>query len=248
MALGHSDGACRRRHDAQCQFFGTLSVRDGLGREQRGHQPVPARAGFSAIGARNAANEARRMSRSTATPIPGFVSIRRRSIRDKATGKSWAGRAWALPAWAAIIAIVDQGRVLEGKGSLDGATPDVTDALFAAIDRFQRRPASGPGQPGCRQHREYNHRARHAERSSRSWPTWSRVTSRPHSRRARHARPHEYALVLPKRRCMRWLPSRTPRLSRRGVSLRGSGADRRSARLSSQHDHPDPPSQQRHSP
>jgi subtilase family serine protease len=40
-------------------------------------------------------------------------------------GGSWevvGGTSLGSPAWAAIIAIVDQGRYLEGKGSLDGAT------------------------------------------------------------------------------------------------------------------------------
>ena len=52
---------------------------------------------------------------------------------------SWevvGGTSLGTPAWAGIIAIVDQGRALEGQGSLDGPHPDLADALCPACQRF----------------------------------------------------------------------------------------------------------------
>jgi hypothetical protein len=50
------------------------------------------------------------------------------------TGQGWwnlvGGTSLGAPAWAAIVAIVDQGRALEGKGSLDGPTQTLP-ALYA---------------------------------------------------------------------------------------------------------------------
>jgi hypothetical protein len=66
------------------------------------------------------------------------------------------GTSLGTPAWAAIIAIVDQGRALEGKGSLDGPTQTLPSlyalpsAEFNAIPPPFLRPAStstGRGSP-----------------------------------------------------------------------------------------------------
>jgi len=66
------------------------------------------------------------------------------------------GTSLGTPAWAAIIAIVDQGRALEGKGSLDGATQTLPSlyafpsSAFNAIPPSFSRPAStstGRGSP-----------------------------------------------------------------------------------------------------
>jgi subtilase family serine protease len=66
------------------------------------------------------------------------------------------GTSLGTPVWAAIIAIVDQGRALEGKGSLDGATQTLPTLYglpssdFNAIPPLDARPAStttGRGSP-----------------------------------------------------------------------------------------------------
>jgi len=66
------------------------------------------------------------------------------------------GTSLGTPAWAAIIAIVDQGRALEGKGSLDGTTQTLPSLYalpssdFNAIPPSFSRPAStstGRGSP-----------------------------------------------------------------------------------------------------
>ena len=52
---------------------------------------------------------------------------------------SWeivGGTSLGTPAWAAIIAIADQGRNLAGKGSLDGGTQTLADALRPAVQRI----------------------------------------------------------------------------------------------------------------
>lgn len=82
------------------------------------------------------------MSPSTAIPRP--VS---KSTRPLGTGQgSWqvvGGTSLGTPAWAAIIAIADQGRSLEGRGSLDGATQTLpTLYSLPATDFHPISPAS----------------------------------------------------------------------------------------------------------
>lgn len=51
------------------------------------------------------------------------VAVYQTSFRgDESPWQTVGGTSLGAPAWAAIIAIVDQGRALDGKGSLDGAT------------------------------------------------------------------------------------------------------------------------------
>jgi hypothetical protein len=52
------------------------------------------------------------------------------------------GTSLGTPAWAAIIAIVDQGRALEGKGSLDGATQTLPTLYALPSSDFNPIPAS----------------------------------------------------------------------------------------------------------
>ena len=88
---------------------------------------------------------------------------------------SWevvGGTSLGTPAWAAIIAIVDQGRALEGAGSLDGADPDAAESLFNAVVGFQRGAAPGfqdnPGGSAARTRRPGG-----APRTDRCWwPIW----------------------------------------------------------------------------
>ena len=96
MAFGLTVGRGRRRNHTQCKLFGTLPIRDGLVWKQSGGVSRFERGAgsFEPRGGKVPANESRPMSRSMATPIPVFASIRPRSFPAMAPGKSWAGRAW----------------------------------------------------------------------------------------------------------------------------------------------------------
>ena len=94
--------------------------------------------------------EARPMSRSTATPVRASRSMRPRRGRARGRGKLSPARASGAPAWAGIIAIVDQGRALQGIPSLDGPTQTLP-SLYAApsSDFYSVAPAQeGTGFPG----------------------------------------------------------------------------------------------------
>jgi hypothetical protein len=63
---------------------------------------------------------------------------------------SWevvGGTSLGTPAWAAIIAIVDQGRALEGKGSLDGATQTLPALYSLPASDFHSVPTPTPASP-----------------------------------------------------------------------------------------------------
>jgi len=53
------------------------------------------------------------------------------------------GTSLGTPAWAAIIAIVDQGRALQGKGSLDGATQTLPSLYTLPASDFNAIPPAG---------------------------------------------------------------------------------------------------------
>ncbi len=64
---------------------------------------------------------------------------------------SWqtvGGTSVGAPSWAGIIAIVDQGRALAGKGSLDGPTQTLPSLYAAASTNFHAITASSPSFPG----------------------------------------------------------------------------------------------------
>ena len=82
---------------------------------------IRGRAGVSKIGSKD------RQEKHPRRLIRRRSQHRRQRLRDVAPTRagSWevvGGTSLGTPAWAAIIAIADQGRALEGKGSLDGAT------------------------------------------------------------------------------------------------------------------------------
>jgi hypothetical protein len=63
---------------------------------------------------------------------------------------SWeivGGTSLGTPAWAAIIAIVDQGRALDGKGSLDGATQTLPALYSLPASDFHSVPDPPPASP-----------------------------------------------------------------------------------------------------
>jgi hypothetical protein len=65
---------------------------------------------------------------------------------------SWqvvGGTSLGTPAWAAIIAIADQGRVLEGKGSLDGATQTLPTLYTLPSTDFHSVAPNHPGRVGA---------------------------------------------------------------------------------------------------
>jgi hypothetical protein len=80
-----------------------------------------------------------------ADPVTG-VQVYATSL---STGQGWwnlvGGTSLGAPAWAAIIAIADQGRALEGKGSLDGGTQTLP-ALYAVPTEDFNLIAPLPGQ------------------------------------------------------------------------------------------------------
>jgi subtilase family serine protease len=64
---------------------------------------------------------------------------------------SWqevGGTSVGAPSWAGIIAIVDQGRALDGKGSLDGATQTLPTLYAAPSTEFHSITASSSSFPG----------------------------------------------------------------------------------------------------
>ena len=64
---------------------------------------------------------------------------------------SWqvvGGTSLGTPAWAAIIAIADQGRALQGKGSLDGASQTLPTLYALPSSDFHTSPRIGAGQGG----------------------------------------------------------------------------------------------------
>ena len=63
---------------------------------------------------------------------------------------SWqtvGGTSLGTPAWAAIIAIVDQGRALEGSASLDGATQTLPALYTLPASDFHNVPNPPPASP-----------------------------------------------------------------------------------------------------
>ena len=129
VSVGLAQCPLRRRDLALPDQLGELPVRDRLVLQRRRLQPVRAGAELSEVGANDrAADHARRGVRRR--PEYG-----RRGLRDLAPfGQrivaSLRGTSLGAPAWAGIIAIVDQGRALAGKGSLDGPTQTLP-ALYA---------------------------------------------------------------------------------------------------------------------
>ncbi len=59
----------------------------------------------------------------------------------KGSWQSYAGTSLGAPSWAGIIAIVDQGRVLAGKGTLDGPTQTLPALYESSASVFHNVPA-----------------------------------------------------------------------------------------------------------
>ena len=94
--------------------------------------------------------------RSTTAAAPGWVQV--------------GGTSFGTPAWAAIIAIADQGRAIDGLGSLDGSLANAARNLCDAEHRFSRtspaaRTAPIPRPGGLRP----GHRPRNADRFVGRW-------------------------------------------------------------------------------
>ncbi len=74
-----------------------------------------------------------------ANPSTG-VNIYETSPRSgQGSWRVYGGTSLGAPVWAGIIAIVDQGRALEGKGSLDGATQTIPSLYALPKERLQER-------------------------------------------------------------------------------------------------------------
>ena len=83
---------------------------------------------------------------------------------------SWqvvGGTSLGTPAWAGIIAIVDQGRAVEGEGSLNGATQTLPTTLCPTVERFSPGfLVRSAGLVDVGRHRQHGHRPRNTERAA----------------------------------------------------------------------------------
>jgi subtilase family serine protease len=78
-----------------------------------------------------------------ADPNTGVAVYQSSPIPGQSGWEIVGGTSLGTPAWAAIIAIVDQGRALQGKGSLDGATETLPTLYALPSSDFNAIPATG---------------------------------------------------------------------------------------------------------
>ena len=103
---------------------GQLVERIGLERQRRRHQRLRKPADLSE-GRGHAKHHLPHQPRRVVRLRPEYRFPGLRFLQQSGTATpwgQWGGTSDAAPQWAALIAIADQGRVLAGKGSLDGAT------------------------------------------------------------------------------------------------------------------------------
>jgi subtilase family serine protease len=137
--------------------YGGESAWDGGNRGSSLYEPEPTyQRRFQSTGKRIAPDVAY-----NADPAAGYYVYATDPISHRAAWYSVGGTSAGAPQWAALIAIVEQGRALAGKGSLDGATQtlpalyqlpaqdfhDITSGSPATQANAGFDPATGRGSP-----------------------------------------------------------------------------------------------------
>jgi subtilase family serine protease len=79
-----------------------------------------------------------------ADPNTGVAVYQAQARGNQSPWQTVGGTSLGTPAWAAIIAIVDQGRALAGKGSLDGPTQTLPSFYAMASSSFHSVSAAAP--------------------------------------------------------------------------------------------------------
>ena len=130
MAVGVAYCGFRRRHNAQCRFRGRYQSETAWVDSSGGFSRYEREPGFQRLvqgtGKRSTPDVA-----FDGDPDTGVQVYQTPLLAGRVRGEVVGGTSLGSPAWAAIIAIADQGRNLEGKGALDGATQTLAHPFTA---------------------------------------------------------------------------------------------------------------------
>ena len=121
-----------RRDHADAQREQRDPERDRVVGQRRRDQPVRARAGLPArVPEHRQADHPRRRLGRRPQYRRGDVRLVRQHRQHRGPGTRSAARASRRPSWSGLIAIANQGRAIEGVGSLDGPTQTLPAIYYA---------------------------------------------------------------------------------------------------------------------